>query len=105
MKTRTRKLLAELHDLLDGPDDDEMKREVFAFELVAAALLMVSSGKAARQDVEGAASEFVERLRAFPREQWSALFDQARTAACCTTANPRREVLEQLITAVQAAGS
>lgn len=93
MKTTTRKLLAELQGLLDGPSEADKRRMIAVAGLCAAACVSVACG----HDIKEAAARCAGRLGAFPREEWPALFDEARASLKGTPA--QLAVLEQLIEA------
>lgn len=81
--------------------DAALQREIVVAELGAAACIVNACG----HDVAETAAGFT-KLHAYPREEWPALFDEARASVRRTSSErdtqARLAVLEQLIETVQA---
>lgn len=99
MKAKTKRLLAELQGLLDGPAVD-LRREMAIAELCSAACLVNACGL----DVTETAADFT-KLHALPRAEWPALFQEAREGIRRTSSDQdtpsRLTALEALIEAVK----
>lgn len=103
MKARTRKLLAELQEMLDGPNDDALQRDIAVAELGAAACAACACG----HDITATAAGLLGRFRSFPEAEWPTLFNDARQNMRRTSSDrdwpARSAALEQLIEAAKSA--
>lgn len=88
---------------LDAPGDSDKHRLLAVAALCSSACVAVACG----HDVKEAAARCAGRLQAIPKEEWPALFEEARESARRTSSDrdwpALSAVVEQLVEAVRAA--